>query len=50
MVVGVAVGLATALVMRKYATSLIEKLSTGALRPVLTDEVARIRSEADPAR
>jgi hypothetical protein len=34
-VVGVVVGLATALALRRYATPQIEKLSTGRLRPVL---------------
>lgn len=34
--VGALVGWATALTMRKYATPLIEKLSTGPLRPMLT--------------
>lgn len=36
LVVGVVIGLATALVLRKNATPLVEKLSTGPLRPVLT--------------
>lgn len=36
LVIGVVVGLATAMVMRRYATGLVEKLSTGPLRPILT--------------
>jgi len=35
LVVGVVVGFATAVALRKYATPLIDKLSTGPLRPVL---------------
>ncbi|WP_067569710.1 phosphatase PAP2 family protein [Nocardia acidivorans] len=35
-VVGVIVGLATTGVLRKYAIALVEKLSTGPLRPILT--------------
>ncbi|MBY6388695.1 phosphatase PAP2 family protein (plasmid) [Rhodococcus erythropolis] len=40
LVVGFVVGLVTALVLRKYVTALVEKLSTGPLRPLLSGATA----------